>query len=136
MHEQFSIPIRVYIEDTDAGRIVYYVNYLKYLERARTEFMRTLGYDRPAVPDSDAMFVVTEVALKYLKPAVLDDLLHATLCIRQARGATIEFYQTLLRRDEILLEGTVRIALVSRSDGRPKRLALTLRKQLARKIGR
>jgi len=133
MNEQFSIPIRVYIEDTDAGRIVYYANYLKYLERARTEFMRTLGHDCSAVPDSDAMFVVTEVALKYLKPAVLYDMLLATVRIGRVRGATIEFFQTLLRNDEILLEGTVRIALVSQSDGRPKRLALALRRQLVSK---
>ena len=59
---EFSLPIRVYIEDTDAGGIVYYVNYLKYFERARTEFMRSLGYDKAALPEEDLMFVVSKAS--------------------------------------------------------------------------
>jgi tol-pal system-associated acyl-CoA thioesterase len=68
----FSLPIRVYVEDTDAGGIVFYANYLKFMERARTEFMRSLGFDKPALFDG-MQFVVQEVAVKYHSPAVLDD---------------------------------------------------------------
>ena len=60
---EFSLPVRVYIEDTDAGGIVYYVNYLKYFERARTEFMRARGYDKPAFLGPDSLFVVTQAAV-------------------------------------------------------------------------
>ncbi|MBM29102.1 MAG: 4-hydroxybenzoyl-CoA thioesterase, partial [Halieaceae bacterium] len=73
MSAEFSLPIRVYIEDTDAGGIVYYVNYLKYLERCRTEFMRALGTDRAAISDEGWMFVVSSLALTYRQPAKLDD---------------------------------------------------------------
>ena len=75
---EFSLPLRVYIEDTDAGGIVYYVNYLKYFERARTEFMRELGYGKPAFPLEGLMFVVSEAQIKYRSPAHLDDQLVAT----------------------------------------------------------
>ena len=68
----FSHSVRVYVEDTDAGGIVFYANYLKYMERARTEFLRSLGFNRPALFD-DLQFVVRKVELLYHKPAVLDD---------------------------------------------------------------
>jgi len=72
--ETFSHQVRVYVEDTDAGGIVFYANYLKYMERARTEFLRSLGYDKPALFDG-LQFVVRSVELLYHKPAVLDDML-------------------------------------------------------------
>ena len=75
---EFSHKLRVYIEDTDAGGIVYYVNYLKFMERARTEFMRTLGYRKSAIFDSGLMFVVRDMAVNYRLPARLDDELEAT----------------------------------------------------------
>ena len=73
MTAEFSLPIRVYIEDTDAGGIVYYVNYLKYLERARTELMRTFGLERAAVSDAGWNFVVSDVSLSYKESARLAD---------------------------------------------------------------
>ena len=66
---EFSLGLRVYIEDTDAGGIVYYVNYLKFMERARTEFMRSLGFGKDYIFNHDLMFVVSDVAVKYLQPA-------------------------------------------------------------------
>ena len=86
--EEFSFKLRVYIEDTDAGGIVYYVNYLKFMERARTEFMRSLGYGKDYIFNHDLMFVVRDVALEYLKPAGLDDELQATARLTGMRGAT------------------------------------------------
>ena len=65
----FSIPLRVYIEDTDAGGIVYYVNYLKYMERSRTEFLRSLGYDKPAILDGGLLLVVHAAQINYRRPA-------------------------------------------------------------------
>ena len=80
---EFCFKLRVYIEDTDAGGIVYYVNYLKFMERARTEFMRSLGYGKDFIFNHDMMFVVRDVAVQYLKPARLDDELEATARVRE-----------------------------------------------------
>lgn len=131
---EFSLPIRVYIEDTDAGGIVYYVNYLKYFERARTEFMRTLGVDRAAISDNGWMFVVSKMSLEYRQPAGLDDALSATLVAQHVGAATIDFDQTVRRDQTLLVEGSVQIACVDRVTGRPKRLASDLRAQLRQAI--
>ena len=130
MTAEFSLPIRVYIEDTDAGGIVYYVNYLKYLERARTELMRTFGLERVAVSDAGWNFVVSEVSLSYKEPARLDDQLHATAVISAVGGATINFHQTVRRDDAVLVAGDIQIACVDRGTGRPTRLDAALRKKV------
>jgi len=127
---EFSLPIRVYIEDTDAGGIVYYVNYLKYLERARTELMRTFGLERAAVSDAGWNFVVSDVSLSYKEPARLDDQLQATAVISAVGGATINFHQTVRRDDSVLVAGDIQIACVDRGTGRPTRLDAALRKQI------
>ncbi|MDP7407987.1 MAG: tol-pal system-associated acyl-CoA thioesterase [Luminiphilus sp.] len=130
MTAEFSLPIRVYIEDTDAGGIVYYVNYLKYLERARTELMRTFGLERAAVADAGWNFVVSDVSLSYKEPARLDDQLHATAVISAVGGATINFHQKVRRADVVLVVGDIQIACVDRGTGRPTRLDAALRKQV------
>ena len=130
MTAEFSLPIRVYIEDTDAGGIVYYVNYLKYLERARTELMRTFGLERAAVSDAGWNFVVSHVSLSYKEPARLDDQLHATAVISAVGGATVNFRQTVRRDDTVLVAGDIQIACVDRGTGRPTRLDAVLRKQI------
>ena len=130
MTAEFSLPIRVYIEDTDAGGIVYYVNYLKYLERARTELMRTFGLERAAVSDAGWNFVVSDVSLSYKEPARLDDQLHATAVISAVGGATINFRQKVRRADAVLVAGDIQIACVDRGTGRPTRLDAALRKQV------
>ena len=130
MTAEFSLPIRVYIEDTDAGGIVYYVNYLKYLERARTELMRTFGLERAAISDAGWNFVVSDVSLSYKEPARLDDQLHATAVISAVGGATINFRQKVRRADAVLVAGDIQIACVDRGTGRPTRLDAALRKQV------
>ena len=130
MTAEFSLPIRVYIEDTDAGGIVYYVNYLKYLERVRTELMRTFGLERAAVSDAGWNFVVSDVSLSYKEPARLDDQLRATAVISAVGGATVNFHQTVRRDDSVLVAGYIQIACVDRGTGRPTRLDAELRKQL------
>ena len=130
MTAEFSLPIRVYIEDTDAGGIVYYVNYLKYLERARTELMRTFGLERAAVSDAGRNFVVSDVSLSYKEPARLDDQLHATAVISAVGGATINFHQTVRRDDAMLVAGDIQIACVDRGTGRTTRLDAALRKKV------
>lgn len=119
---EFSLPLRVYIEDTDAGGIVYYVNYLKYMERARTEFMRARGYGKRYVFNRDLMFVVRDAAITYLQPARLDDNIEATASIAVLRGAAIVFHQSVRRGGDILAQARITVACVDRAAGKPRRL--------------
>ena len=129
MSAEFLLPVRVYIEDTDAGGIVYYVNYLKYFERCRTELMRALGTERAAISESGWMFVVSKLEVSYRQPAYLDDELQATASITAVGGATIGFFQSVRRGETVLVEGDVQIACVDCETGRPRRLPHLLRRQ-------
>ena len=129
MSTEFLLPVRVYIEDTDAGGIVYYVNYLKYFERCRTELMRALGTERAAISESGWMFVVSKLEVSYRQPAQLDDELQATASITAVGGATIGFFQSVRRGETVLVEGDVQIACVDCETGRPRRLPHLLRRQ-------
>ena len=130
---EFRLPIRVYVEDTDTGGIVFYANYLKYMERARTEFMRSLGFDKPALFDG-LQFVVHEVWLKYQNPALLDDQIVITAVPVNASRVTFEMTQQVLRGDELLVEGRVKLACINaetkRPQGMPKLMSTTLKSQL------
>lgn len=119
---EFSHKLRVYIEDTDAGGIVYYVNYLKFMERARTECMRSLGFDKNFIFNSDLMFVVRDLSVSYMLPARLDDELEATASIVQQRGASIVFRQCIRRGTELLARAEVVVACVDTKGLRPRRL--------------
>lgn len=123
---EFSLPLRVYIEDTDAGGIVFYVNYLKYMERARTDFMRSLGFPREVIFNDEMMFVVSDVALKYHQPARLDDELEATAALRQVRGASLQLHQSVRhsgnRGGAPLVDGDITIACVSPETLQPRRI--------------
>ena len=130
---EFVLPIRIYVEDTDAGGIVFYANYLKFMERARTELMRSLGFDKPALFDG-LQFVVTDVALKYHSPAVLDDEITVTAVLSKASRARFEMTQQVFRGEELLVEGSVNVACVNaynkRPKGMPKNMFATLNSQL------
>jgi len=109
----FHLPIRVYWEDTDAGGVVFYANYLKFFERARTEWLRTLGFSQQRLlQQDDVMFVVTDTALRYRLPARLDDVLSISVRLLQAGRASLPLTQQALRADELLAEGDIRIACV------------------------
>ena len=93
-------PVRVYYEDTDAGGVVYYANYLKYFERARTEWLRALGHQQQALIDEHGLlFAVRSVTVEYIAPARLDDLLTVELRIARVRRASIDFEQSIRRND-------------------------------------
>ena len=95
-HTAFSLPVRVYWEDTDAGGIVFYANYLKFMERARTEWLRSLGVEQRALKErSGGMFVVTETQLKYLSPARLDDVLLVSAEIIEKGRASLKIKQEI-----------------------------------------
>ncbi len=127
---EYELPIRVYIEDTDAGGIVYYVNYLKYFERARTELIRSMGLDKTAVMEDGSVFVVTSASIDYLLPARLDDQVVARATVIDAGGASIVFDQAVMRGTDLLARGRVSAALTDGETGRPKRMPLALRTAL------
>jgi acyl-CoA thioester hydrolase len=121
----FEFPIRVYWEDTDAGGIVFYANYLKFFERARTEWLRSLGVSQQALREhSGGMFVVTDTAVRYLKPAVLDDLLTVSARIETAGRASLTIAQEArcARRGDLLAAGTIRIGWVEAATLSPARI--------------
>lgn len=121
--QKYSLPVRVYYEDTDAGGLVYYVNYLKFMERARTEWLRYLGFNQA---DLDVLFVVTSAQINYVAPAHLDDALKVELQLSERRAASLTFAQKIVRQQQLLCSGTVRVACVNRQSLRPCRLPETL----------
>lgn len=121
------LPVRVYYEDTDAGGIVYYVNYLKFMERARTEWLRELGFDQSNLP---VLFVVKGVRVDYRQSARLDDLLQVRSRVVEHRGARIRFGQQIWRQDTLLCDAGVDVVCVDREHLRPCRLPETLVQRL------
>jgi acyl-CoA thioester hydrolase len=127
----FRHPLRVYWEDTDAGGVVFYANYLKFFERARTEWLRALGIGQQALKDREGLlFVVAETALRYLRPARLDDLLDVTVAVAEAGRASLRLQQQALRDGELLAEGDIRIGCVAAGDFRPCRMPATILEKL------
>ena len=121
----FGWPVRVYWEDTDAGGIVFYANYLKFFERARTEWLRSLGVGQGALRDSTGgMFIVLETSVRYLRPARLDDELLVTAKVRESGRASliIEQQALLAPGGELLCEGTIRIGWVEAARLKPARI--------------
>lgn len=110
---QFSWPIRIYYEDTDAGGIVYYANYLKFFERARTEWLRHAGINQQLMAEQQkAMFVVKSTSMDYHSPAKLDDQLRITVVVEKLGKASILFTQEGWRGDQRLVSGSIKVGCV------------------------
>jgi acyl-CoA thioester hydrolase len=115
-----NFSVRVYYEDTDSGGVVYYANYLKYLERGRTELLRKLGVEQQKLlGETGLAFAVRSISAEYLKPAKLDDLIEVCTRIEDLGRAQVTFAQSILRGDEILLTATVRVACLVLAKGKP-----------------
>lgn len=113
-------PIRVYYEDTDAGGIVFYANYLKYFERARTEWLRACGVEQSRLErESGIVFVVRRTAVDYLAPARLDDMLTVESRIERLGRASVDFTQQIRCGDRVLASGSINVACVERTAFRP-----------------
>lgn len=109
----FSIPVRVYYEDTDSGGVVYYANYLKYMERARTEWLRALGFEQDELlARYGVLFAVRSAQLDFLRPARFNDLLQVSVTLRRPGGASVTVQQRVQREDLVLCEGEVKIACI------------------------
>ena len=137
MQENVSLPfrfqLRVYWEDTDAGGVVFYANYLKFFERARTEWLRSLGHQQERMrAETGVVFIVTDTTVRYLRPARLDDLIAVTVDVRHAGRAQMTIAQqawrvpaqgvTQAETQELLAEGTIRIGCVDAGTFKPQRI--------------
>ena len=117
----FSITCRVYWEDTDAGGVVYYANYLKFMERCRTDWLRALGVDQLRLRmERQLQFVVVNVVVDFLRPAVLNDEILVTAELERLSGATIYFKQTILRDEVQLIDASARVACLDSSTLKPR----------------
>lgn len=125
------LDIRVYYEDTDAGGVMYYANYLKFFERGRTEWLRRLGVDQSTLAEQELrLFVVKNVEIQYRKPARLDDLLVIHSTITRVGKASINFRQAAMRAGELLCESDIQVCCVDANTFRPAALSLELRNLL------
>ena len=119
----FRLSLRIYWEDTDAAGIVFYANYLKFFERARTEWLRSRGFEQERLrAESGLAFIVTETALRYRLPARLDDLIDVTVRVAHLGAASLGVAQQARRGDALLAEGTIRIGCVELGTFRPCRI--------------
>jgi acyl-CoA thioester hydrolase len=122
---EFSWPVRVYYEDTDAGGVVYYANYLRYLERARTELLRSLGFEQDKLKqDQGIIFAVRSVSIEYLKPAVFNDTLSVSATISRLARASFTFQQNIMRPSDntLISNAVVKIACIDASQFIPTKL--------------
>ena len=121
--QTFVWPVRVYYEDTDAAGVVYYANYLKFMERARTEWLRACGFDQIDLAERQGViFVVRSAAIDYLAPARFNDELQVTVELIKVGAGQIDLVQRVLRGDALLAKAAVKVACVARSTMRPTRL--------------
>jgi acyl-CoA thioester hydrolase len=131
--EPFTLPVRVYYQDTDAGGVVFHARYLHFLERARTEWLREMGFDlRDLLRAGDLSFIVRRADVRYLRPAVLDDRLEVTVAVERLGGAQFSLGQDVLRVGECLVRASINMACVSATSFKPLRLPESLQASLAR----
>ena len=134
MTKHFSWPVRVYYEDTDAGGVVFYANYLRFMERARTEWLRHLGFEQDALVERDGvLFVVSRTEVDYRQPARFNDLLNVTVELVRTGGASLRFRQEVRRRSDgqVCCSGLVDAVCVRAGTWRPSRIPSHLLAEIA-----
>lgn len=118
--KEFVWPVRVYYEDTDSGGVVYYANYLRFMERARTEYLRHFGFEQDQlIADEGVIFAVRSIEVDYRRPARFNELLEVSACVLQRGGASITFHQEIRRNGDVLCSGKVKIASLEAGTMRP-----------------
>ncbi len=123
MTAPFRFEMRVYWEDTDAAGIVFYANYLKFFERGRSEWLRSLGFEQEALrSEAGIAFVVTETSVRYRRPARLDDVISVSVEVRHRGQASLEVAQQAWLAQDLLAEGSIRIGCVDLGTFRPRRI--------------
>ena len=131
LDNRFSISVRINYEDTDAGGVVYYANYLAYMERARNACLRELGFPLSELQSSqNLVFVVTEANIKYKLPARLDDIIEITLAVLKIKGASVNLSQQVLRSGNLLVDATIKLVTLNGDTFSPCRMPVKLRQSL------
>ena len=127
----FSLPIRIYFEDTDSGGVVYHSNYLKFMDRARTEWLRSIGIDqRHLKQDHQIMFVVHRIDIQFKLPARFNDDLIVKSELKDIGSSKIEFRQMIYRNDEMLIDASVDIACIDSEKFKPVRIPTTIKQTM------
>lgn len=130
---EFLWPVRVYYEDTDAGGVVYYANYLKFMERARTEWLRQLGFEQDElISQHNVLFAVRRIELDYRQPARFNDKLTVSVKVAEAGKASMTFSQSICRETDntVLCEGQVRVASLDARMFKPRGIPRELQQKL------
>ena len=131
----FRWPVRVYYEDTDVGGVVYYANYLKFMERARTEWLRALTFEQTALAEQHGVaFVVRSAAIEYLKPARFNDQLHVSVELTRVGAGQIDLAQRVLRGEELLAMAAIKVVCVAFRTMRPTRIPQPLATRIRTRI--
>ncbi|MDD2720338.1 MAG: tol-pal system-associated acyl-CoA thioesterase [Gallionella sp.] len=126
----FNWPVRVYFQDTDAGGVVYHASYVNFMERARTEWLRTHGYSNAGLmKEFGVVFVVRSMKLDYLKPALLDDMLEVSAQVKEIGRSRLTLVQTVRRGEELLTQGEVHLVCVALESFKPVSVPEALRSQ-------
>lgn len=130
--KEFIWPLRVYYEDTDAGGVVYYANYLRFMERARTEWLRKLGYEQDKLLEDKVVFVVRKVDIDYLSPARFNDELEVVCRIAHMGRTSLMFEQTIQCGDRVCASAVVTIACINFKTFKPKSIPDNMKEDLRR----
>jgi acyl-CoA thioester hydrolase len=126
----FALPVRVYFQDTDAGGVVYHASYVNFMERSRTEWMRSFGFtNAKLMKELGVVFVVRSLKLDYLKPALLDDLISVTSQLKEVGRSRVTLHQSIIRGEDKLVEAEVHLVSVSLENFKPVRVPDVLREQ-------
>lgn len=130
---EFRWPVRVYYEDTDAGGVVYHSNYLKFMERARTEWLRALGFSQQRLREEQGiLFVVTDMALRFQRPARFDEQLDVITRIKNMNAASLNFMQTINNaNNEPVCEAAVTVACLDAAGMKPRRIPATVKESFS-----
>lgn len=130
--KKFIWPIRVYYEDTDAGGVVFHANYLNFLERARTEMLRSLGFEQDQLMAlQKIIFAVRSVQVDYLKPVLFNELIDVSAEVIQVKKTSFMFYQEIFRGNEVLCQSRVRIACLDAERKKPKAIPAQIMESLS-----
>jgi len=130
---QFSWPVRVYYEDTDAGGVVYHSNYLNFMERARTEWLRNLGYEQTEVKDKlGVIIVVHSLTINFKKPARFNDMLEVKCELAEVRSSSIEMAQMIYCKGVVLIEAKIKAAFVDSKTFRPVAIPVEMKQDMSK----
>ena len=131
--DYFSLPVRAYYQDTDAGGVVYHSTYLNFMERARYEWLRELGFDANSLKDNHhVLFMVRSIEIDYFKPALLDDLLHITVTVGELGRSRITLFQEVLRSHVKLVSATIHVVCVGAETLKPVSIPAPLREKIGK----